>query len=141
MNRSPSKQTVLTVRAADNLTEVFLADSRFELIASGIGRVEATVAPGLYKARFRVGQIQTDSLIEVEAGARSKVFDGPAVQFASPAPLVQTLTYQQAQAEAAQKLSPLQARSLYKRKRQPTLSCSQRPDRGRLPSVAGSLAA
>ncbi len=105
MSSSSSKQVALSVRAADSLTEVFLADSRFQLIASGIGKAEAAVAPGLYKARFRVGQVQADSLIEVEAGARSKVFDGPAVQFASPAPLAQTLTQRQEQAEAAQELS------------------------------------
>ncbi|CAK8722350.1 MAG: hypothetical protein CDV28_11615 [Candidatus Electronema aureum] len=105
MSKSPSEQIALTVRAADNMTEVFLADSRFELIANGIGRTEATVAPGLYKARFRVGQVQTDSLIEVETGGASKIFDGTAVQFASPVPMPQTLTYRQAQAEAAQQLS------------------------------------
>ena len=106
MSKSPSKQTVaLSVRAADSLTEVFLADSRFQLIASGIGRAEAAVAPGLYKARFRVGQVQTDSLIEVASGARSQIFDGPPVQFASPAPLAQTLTWREEHGAAAQELS------------------------------------
>lgn len=105
MSSSSSKQVALSVRAADRLTEVYLADSSFKLLANGIGAVEAKVKPGLYKARFRVGQMQTDSLIEVEAGVASKVFDGPPVQFASPVPLAQTLTYQQAQAEAAQRLS------------------------------------
>uniref|UniRef100_UPI0040564F7E hypothetical protein n=1 Tax=Candidatus Electronema sp. TaxID=2698783 RepID=UPI0040564F7E len=106
MSKSPSKQTVaLSVRAADSLTEVFLADSRFQLIASGIGRAEAAVAPGLYKARFRVGQVQTDSLIEVASGARSQIFDGPPVQFASPAPLAQTLTWREEHGAAAKELS------------------------------------
>ncbi|WP_417913202.1 hypothetical protein [Candidatus Electronema sp. TJ] len=105
MSSSSSEQVALSVRAADRLTEVFLADSRFELLASGIGALEAKVPPGLYKARFRVGQVQSDSLIEVAAGTPSKIFDGPPVQFASSAPLAQTLTYQQKQAEAAQELS------------------------------------
>ncbi len=106
MSKSPSKQiVVLTVRAADSLTEVFLADSRFQLIASGIGRAEAAVAPGLYKTRFRVGQMQADSLIEVAAGTRNQIFDGPPVQFASPAPLAQTLTWKEEHGAAAQELS------------------------------------
>jgi hypothetical protein len=105
MSSSSSEQVSLSVRAADRLTEVFLADSRFGLLASGAGALEAKVAPGLYKARFRVGQVQQDSLIEVEAGAGSAMFDGPPVQFASPAPLRQTMTWRQEQAEAAQELS------------------------------------
>lgn len=106
MSGSQSESMVtLRVNAADSLTEVFLVDRRFEKIAAGIGSVEAMVAPGLYKARFRVGQVQSDSLIEVPADAAVKVFDGPAVQFASPVPLRQTMTWRQEHGEAAQELS------------------------------------
>ena len=103
-SQSESKVT-LRVNAADSLTEVFLVDSRFEKIAAGVGSVEAAVAPGLYKARFRVGQVQSDSLIEVPADALGKVFDGPAVQFASPVPLRQTMTWQEKHGETAKELS------------------------------------
>jgi hypothetical protein len=95
----------LRVNAADSLTEVFLVDSRFEKIAAGVGSVEAAVAPGLYKARFRVGQVQSDSLIEAPADRLVTVFDGTAVQFASPVPLRQTMTWRQEHGEAAQELS------------------------------------
>lgn len=106
MSRSPSEgQIALTVRAADRLSEIFLADSRFELVASGVGSVEAKVGPGLYKARFRCGQTQTDSLIEVEAGAENKLVVGPKVQFATPLPLPDTITWRQEHEEAARKLS------------------------------------
>jgi hypothetical protein len=103
-SQSESKVTV-RVNAADSLTEVFLVDSRFEKIAAGVGSVEAAVAPGLYKARFRVGQVQSDNLIEVPAGAPVKVFDGLAVQFSSPVPLSQTMMWQQEHGVAAQELS------------------------------------
>ncbi len=103
MSRLSSEQVALTVRAADSLTEVFLVDSGFQLVAAGVGSVEAKVAPGLYKARFRVGHVQTDSLFEA-AGADT-AFDGKPVQFASAVPLPQTLTWRQAQGAAAQQLS------------------------------------
>lgn len=97
----------MTVRinAADSLTEIFLADSRFQRLAAGVGRLEAAVAPGVYKARFRVGQVQTDKLIEVSAETEGKVINGPAVQFASPVPLRQTMTWRQEHETAAQELS------------------------------------
>ncbi len=106
MSGSQSDNMVtLRVNAADSLTEIFLVNSSFEKIAAGVGSVEHSVAPGLYKARFRVGQVQSDSLIEVPANPPGKVFNGPAVQFASPVPLRQTMTWQEEHGEAAQKLS------------------------------------
>jgi hypothetical protein len=108
MSKSPSEQQVsLTVRAADSLAEVFLVDSRFERVAAGVGSLEAKVAPGLYKARFRVGQIQTDSLIEVGADAESKVFNGPPVQFDTPVPMPQTMTWRQEHEKAAREQSQI----------------------------------
>ncbi|XOF32710.1 MAG: hypothetical protein ACL93V_11835 [Candidatus Electrothrix sp. YB6] len=98
-------QVNLTVRAADLLTEIFLVDSGFQRIASDVGQLETKIGPGIYKARFRVGQRQIDQLIEVKAGAGSLILDGPAVEFASPAPLPQTLTHRKKHQEAAQDFS------------------------------------
>ncbi len=106
MNRSQSNDQIsLTVRAADILTEIFLVDSGFQRIASDVGQLETKVEAGIYKARFRVGQRQVDQLIAVEAGAGSLVVDGPAVEFASPAPLPQTVTHRKMHQEAAQDFS------------------------------------
>ncbi len=106
MSESQSDSKVmLRVNASDTLTEVFLVDNRFQLITAGVGSVEAAVAPGLYKARFRVGQVQSDSLVEVPAGTETKIFVGSAVQFATPVPLPQTMTWQQKHEEAARDLS------------------------------------
>ena len=91
MSGSQSKNQIrLTVRAADRMTEIFLVDSQFQRLAGSVGQLETWVRPGIYKARFRSGQSQTDQLIEVKAGAGSMLFDGPAVEFASPVPLAQT---------------------------------------------------
>ncbi|WP_417910231.1 hypothetical protein [Candidatus Electronema sp. PJ] len=105
MSKSPFEQVALTIRAADSLTEVYLVDSQFQRIAAGVGSLEAQVAPGLYKARFKVGRIQADSLIEVKADTESQVFDGPPVQFDTPVPMPQTITWRQEHEKAARKLS------------------------------------
>ena len=98
-------QIRLRVRAHDRLSEVFLVNSRFQRIAAGIGSLEAVVCPGIYKARFRIGQKQVDQLIEVVPGAGVLEIDGNPLDFDSPIPLAGLSTIQQAQRTAAEELS------------------------------------
>ncbi|MCI5119411.1 MAG: hypothetical protein D3913_16035, partial [Candidatus Electrothrix sp. LOE1_4_5] len=59
-------------------------------IAAGIGELEAVVSPGIYKARFRIGQKQVDQLVEVarESPERATLeICGDPVDFSSPVPL------------------------------------------------------
>ncbi|MDJ0731094.1 MAG: hypothetical protein QNJ33_13980 [Crocosphaera sp.] len=106
MNKSQSKDRVkLSVRAADRSTEIFLVNNKFERIASDVGQLESDVVPGIYKVRFRAGQSQIDKLIEVEAGANFKPYNGPAVEFTTAAPIKQTITNREHHQNAAYELS------------------------------------
>ncbi len=98
-------QIRLRVRAYDRLCEVFLVDSRFQRIAAGVGSLEAVVRPGIYKARFRIGQKQVDQLIEVAPGGGALDIDGDPLDFSSPVPLAGMGTEQEAQRRAAEEFS------------------------------------
>lgn len=91
MQKLQSEQRVrLVVRAYDRCSEVFLVNSDFQRIAAGIGELEAVVSPGIYKARFRIGQKQVDQLVEVarESPERATLeICGDPVDFSSPVPL------------------------------------------------------
>ncbi len=91
MQKLQSEQRVrLVLRAYDRCSEVFLVNSDFQRIAAGIGELEAVVSPGIYKARFRIGQKQVDQLVEVarESPERATLeICGDPVDFSSPVPL------------------------------------------------------
>ena len=103
------KQVRLSVRAHEHLSEIFLVNSRFEKIAAAVGHLETSVYPGLYKARFRIGQTQIDQLIEVHPGAEALEIEGIPVDFSSPVPFVGIGTGQEKQEvyrNAAETISP-----------------------------------
>jgi hypothetical protein len=100
MNTSPS-EIHLRIKAADDLSEIFLADSHFQLIANGVGVLDARVPPGIYKARFRAGQQQEDQLIEVPAQPAFRVVQGPTVDLHTPLPLEHSLGLDPRQQQAA----------------------------------------
>ena len=102
---SSEKQVSLRIRAQDSLSEIFLVNSRFEKIAAAVGQLEIAVFPGLYKARFRVGQTQFDQLIEVHPGAGEMEIDGLPVDFNSPVPFPGTATDRDLHRQAAEKIS------------------------------------
>jgi hypothetical protein len=106
MQELPSeKQIRLTVRAHDHLSEIFLVNSLFQLIANDVGQLEALVAPGIYKARFRIGQKQVDQLIEVSPEAGPQEVDGIPVDFNSPVPFAGMGTEQEVHRNAAEEFS------------------------------------
>jgi len=84
------KKIPLTIQAPDNATEIFLVSDRFERIESGIGHLEQSVSPGLYKLRFRSGMTQEDRLIEVGKNQSQVVFKEPPLSFESTTPLLNT---------------------------------------------------
>jgi len=91
--KSSSERLVpLTAQAADESTEVFITDGRLQRIASGVGRIETEVQPGIYKVRFRAGDTQHDELVEVTSDDPSKLVQGPPVQFQSAVPIENTET-------------------------------------------------
>lgn len=88
------------IQAADGCSELYLVNDRFEVVASGVGRLFAQVSPGLYKVRQRIGDNERSQVVEVERS------DGPmhvalaALSFASPIPLEGTNTSREFQQEA-----------------------------------------
>jgi hypothetical protein len=77
-------------------------DSKLKRIADGNGLLERSVAPGIYKVRFRSGSALSDRLIEVPAGGKEVALEGEAVPFATAAPLSHTRDWQEDQASAAE---------------------------------------
>ncbi|WPD22923.1 MAG: hypothetical protein SD837_22415 [Candidatus Electrothrix scaldis] len=102
---SSEKRVRLTVRAHDSLSEVFLVNSQFQLREIGVGQLETPVLPGLYKARFRIGQQQVDQLIEVQPGSDAVEIQGLPVDFSSPVPFSGISTERRAHRKAAEELS------------------------------------
>jgi hypothetical protein len=89
--RSESKVSLSAI-APEPTTEIFVVDSSFRRVASGLGRLETDVEPGIYKVRFRSGPKQRDELVEVVSGQPSvHVTTGP-LGFSSAAPINDTRT-------------------------------------------------
>jgi hypothetical protein len=104
----------LSIHAGDAGTEIFLVDSHFAVIASGVGVLDTKVVPGLYKVRYRAGGTIRDELIQIQpthamTGVR---ITGTPIDFASPVPLPDTKTptdayevaWQESQREPAQRI-------------------------------------
>ena len=101
-SRLSNKRVMLSARAADNSTEIFVSDGRFRKLASGLGHLQIEVEPGIYKVRFRAGDVQHDSLIEVMPDDLEKTVTGPRVAFRSAAPIEATQTSREHHLAAAQ---------------------------------------
>lgn len=73
----------VTVRAGNALAEVFLIDHTFALVRRSIGDLETTVAPGVYKAKAKLGIAETERLVLCD---RDRVVDlAEDLRLASPA--------------------------------------------------------
>jgi hypothetical protein len=102
MSESRSESEVrLEIRAPEQTTEIFLIDSRFRRLASGLGELHFVVSPGLYKVRFRSGTEQRDQLIEAVDGHSPQYVSTAPLGFASAAPIVETSTSREYHREAA----------------------------------------
>lgn len=98
-NSSPGEMIPLTVRAADEGTEIFLIDSQFNRLKSAVGRLRTEVKPGIYKIRFRAGEAQVDQIVEVteagQGGRNGVEVTGSPLSFTSAAPIPGTRTFLQ----------------------------------------------
>lgn len=106
---SDSKMTV-TVEVFDRAASLEILDGEFQVVARGFGRLEAELAPGLYKARASVGAAVQERIFAVEEGAPPMPVTLDPVRFASPVPLNDTSTsheYHQAAVAAALNEPPL----------------------------------
>ncbi len=90
----PSSDVLLNVLAADQTSEVIVVDSDFRVLARGIQGVQLQVPPGIYRAKLRVGDQQSDKLFSVEVNEPNnlKIVQLDALEFSSPIPLQKTST-------------------------------------------------
>lgn len=96
---SDSKAPV-RVEVADGAATLEILDGGFQVVAQGFGRLEAELAPGLYKARASVGGAVQEQLFAVEDGVPPAPVRLAPVRFASPVPLADTSTSHEYHQEA-----------------------------------------
>lgn len=84
----------LDVLATDQSSEVIIVDSSFHVLARGIQRVQLKVPPGIYRAKAKVGDQQSEKLFSVEPNEPNgyKLVELDPLEFSSPIPLQQTST-------------------------------------------------
>lgn len=90
---------------AEKDTEIFVIDAAFNLKARGVEQLNEELDPGLYKLKFRTGDLVQEVHAVVEPGGGPVEFTSPPSHFASPAPLSETGTTDGRQEEAAAHLS------------------------------------
>jgi hypothetical protein len=79
------KPVRVIVETGRDLAEVFLIDHSFTLTARAVGRLEATVAPGVYKVKAQLGDLVVERLVVVNE--ETTVDLAPDLAVAGPAPL------------------------------------------------------
>jgi len=92
------------IQAADGCSELYLVNDKFEVVASGVGRLSAQVSPGLYKVRQRIGDNERSQVVEVEGLDGPMYVALPALSFASPIPLEGTNTSREFQRAALEQI-------------------------------------
>jgi hypothetical protein len=100
---STSGKVQLTATALDKAAEVFIIDSKLDLVDRGIGRVVTHQPPGVYKIKVRAGQATHEELVVLEKEAVHKTLDH--LMIPSAAPLHQTSQSHEYHQEAAVKES------------------------------------
>lgn len=61
-----NSEILLTVVADGQVAEIFVVDGHFTVVGRGLGIVEISVPPGIYRAKARVGTQQSEKLFWVE---------------------------------------------------------------------------
>lgn len=99
VDKPAAKRVTLTVQSADAETEIFLVNGEFQLVARGVGRLEAGIEPGIYKVKCRTGAVTKEQLVLVKD--EPIVVSLPRLSFSSPAPLAETAKTHEYHVEAA----------------------------------------
>ncbi len=77
----------ITIRCPNPFAELFLVRSDYSLVARGVGQLRATVQPGVFKVKTRVGRTETEALRLFE---RDETLDVADPEPASSIPLDKT---------------------------------------------------
>ena len=107
MSRSANAEAMvrLTINAGDPAAEIFVIDGQFGLVAQGLGYMETTVAPGLYKIKFKAGSLIKEVHQIVPPDRKWVTVNEDPLPFSSPAPLPQTQISPDFHRDHAQRLS------------------------------------
>ncbi len=95
-----SSKTAVDVQITDLLGELEIVDGNFRVVDHGFGRLTTSLAPGIYKARARVGSAQTEALFVVEASSGALAVSLSPPRFASPVPLPGTSSWRERHQQA-----------------------------------------
>ncbi len=96
--------SVLIVKTPDELSEISVLNGRCEQIGAGIGKLEQSLTPGLYKVRVRVGSAVSDRLVSLDQN-RAIEFTADELSFPTPVPLAGTSMSREAHERAAGEMS------------------------------------
>lgn len=80
--------STLSIRSADPTAQIKVLDGAANIVANGIGKVDAPLADGLYKIRVRVGSEFKERLVALDAGLSLQHFDR--LDFPTPIPVDNT---------------------------------------------------
>jgi hypothetical protein len=84
-----NKPVRVRVTTGRDLAEVFLVDHEFALVARGVGNLDATVAPGVYKVKAQLGDALVERLVVLNGDAE---FDlASELPVFTPAPLEESV--------------------------------------------------
>ncbi|HVE85111.1 MAG TPA: TRAFs-binding domain-containing protein [Myxococcales bacterium] len=86
MSPSDRPQGKVLLQGANAATEIYLVDSSFGLVASGLAQLKRSCGAGIYKARFKLGSAFKDVPFELPPGGEL-VQGGPELIAPSAAPL------------------------------------------------------
>ena len=102
--RKPTAKVDLTVNAAPG-TEIFVIDHVFRLKGRGVGTLSVSLAPGLYKLKFRAGSAIVEVHQEITGDRPAMTVEAPSVAISSAAPIAAARTTHGYQEDAAREVS------------------------------------
>jgi hypothetical protein len=89
MSRSDLPKVRL-VASAESGTDIWVIDGKLRTVAHDARRLEADLAPGLYKVRFQTGSAVSEQMVELVSTGAPVEISAPQLQFMSTVPLNRT---------------------------------------------------
>lgn len=90
MSASEPRKVRLYLYAQDEATEITVFDGPARVVRRGLGRLETSLEPGIYKVRATAGSAVWQELVTLEPGQRGHGIEIPALRFVTPIPLPDT---------------------------------------------------
>jgi hypothetical protein len=83
----PRGQVHLHVKAADEGTEIFISDGRFNVVSTGRGTLDADLSPGIYQVKLRAGFATREENVILDGSKPIVPLEYGALRLATAAPL------------------------------------------------------